>query len=349
MSNDKNNTGAPLNALEAPSGPAPAPVAPPIIGDMGKGQAGQEAAHSLPAGTYPGADAPPPPPPDLPPYQPPQPQPKKRIVGLVTMALCLIVLGGILVARVFLPDLDYLFIARLTPLALVLLGIELLVAAIRHRNERVRLGVGSVLLSLLLIAGSLASAVVPDYVYMMLEHSQAERRVHQQLDNAIYELTVQAGAPAVEQVEWYVSVNTLRLTTDLDYTKLSGEDYVQARVRLTGPYRDAKAFAADCHKMLALLRQAAPQLDYASFYSFDEYRAYNQYIGDERYSLYVQGPWQLDLTAAEMEQRVETQYWLEDAQAYFYEGEYEEQRRLQEEWEREMDEADSLAYDIDRP
>lgn len=84
-----------------------------------------------------------------------------RYVGRITLGVALIFVGVVITLSLFLPGQRILFLIQLLPLILVALGVEVLVSSSRHKDRPVKVGFGLTLLSLLLIAGSVFSAMVP--------------------------------------------------------------------------------------------------------------------------------------------------------------------------------------------
>ena len=90
------------------------------------------------------------------PAQPaPAPTPRKvRRVGTFTMGLCLVIAGIALVAGMFRPGWDMLNLFKLTPLVLVALGAELLVASAARGDTRLKYDfLSTVMCFFLLLAG----------------------------------------------------------------------------------------------------------------------------------------------------------------------------------------------------
>ena len=115
--------------------------------------------------------------------------PEKPIyAGRITLGVSLVVMGLLMTASLFLPTMDLLQIAKFAPLILVLLGIEILTAAFRYKNQNVRVGFGLTLLCLVLIFASVGAAVLPqvwqEYGPGRWEAQQAEE---QQLTRRFYE------------------------------------------------------------------------------------------------------------------------------------------------------------------
>ena len=86
---------------------------------------------------------------------------KPVYAGRITLGAALIATGLLITASLFLPTVDFLTVAKFAPLILVLLGIEILIASVRHGDQNVKVGFGLTLICLLLIAGSVGAAVLP--------------------------------------------------------------------------------------------------------------------------------------------------------------------------------------------
>ena len=104
-----------------------APSAPPPPGIYG-GNESYQPPYAAPADNSPVQNRQPLPPPPIP--------VKTKRVGTFTMALSLIVVGVLLLLRIFIPDMNFVFIFRFFPVILVALGIEILVANARYKEEK---------------------------------------------------------------------------------------------------------------------------------------------------------------------------------------------------------------------
>jgi len=60
---------------------------------------------------------------------------KSRKIGVLTLGVSLIAFGVLYLLRVFLPGWDYLMVLRFWPFVLILLGVEVLLAALLPRPE----------------------------------------------------------------------------------------------------------------------------------------------------------------------------------------------------------------------
>ncbi|MDR2686562.1 MAG: DUF5668 domain-containing protein [Oscillospiraceae bacterium] len=60
---------------------------------------------------------------------------KSRKIGVLTLGVSLIAFGALYLLRAFLPGWDYLTVLRFWPVVLILLGVEVLLAALLPRPE----------------------------------------------------------------------------------------------------------------------------------------------------------------------------------------------------------------------
>lgn len=248
---------------------------------------------------------------------PPAEKPRRvRRVGTLTMALCLIAAGVLLVLYVFLPGLNLLPLARLSPVVLVLLGAEILWANIRHGGGKMKYDILSIFICLVLIGGSLTVATVHRYVFRGEEAAVEQTRLEQELEQASRQALAENGGPQVGSVEWYVGLDG-RYLPGLKAGDLRPEHTVQLRVSLEAAPAGAGAYAAGCRAVLDKLLPLVPHLDYASFYSasFEEQGARCRYV------LWLADRYQIADTGLPLENLVEKEYWTDDGH-YISEEEY---------------------------
>lgn len=100
---------------------------------------------------------------------------KRRVhrVGTITFGMMLILFGGLFLAHLFLPALDYLTIFHCWPLILVCLGIEVLAASM-DRHTAFTYDKAAVFLMVLLVVFSMCMAGAD----IMLRYAEAECAAH---------------------------------------------------------------------------------------------------------------------------------------------------------------------------
>ncbi len=96
---------------------------------------------------------------------------RSRRVGTLTLGICLICTGVLFAVRLFVPDiLSYYFIFRLWPVALILLGVEVLAANIGNREQKIAYDGWAIVIMILvlLLAATMAGCQI------LLEHGLAQ-------------------------------------------------------------------------------------------------------------------------------------------------------------------------------
>ena len=178
---------------------------------------------------------------------------KTHYVGRITIGISLIAIGLIITLSLFLPQIEFLTIARLFPLVLVFLGIEILVGAYRHKGEQVKVGFGLTLLSLTLIFLSVGVAVVPPiwekYGYTP-EKIEQERQIIEHIKEKIY---TSDNKSIVDMVSVGYGMRYIDAFT------------VNVDVSLINEYQDESKFADDV--LLVLGAVSGEDIDRISIYS----------------------------------------------------------------------------------
>lgn len=311
--------------------PPPGPDVPPPVPPS------QEDFHP-PGGTYPNRfKAAPPPvypePPTVPPPPPiyqgdpaaaaPQPEKKGRRVGTITLAVCLIFVGVVLVLRIFLPNLNYVLIAQLSPLILVLLGVEILIANIRHKDEKLRYDGLSFFICIVVTGAALILATVPAFFESQINSGFTARRLAAEMEDKT-SAYMQDDWNGMYTVDWYMELNGTHFNKDMSLADIAPEQYVQMRIHFDEEFESTEAFAAACYGVIEDVSPDVPHIDYASFYS--EGDDADGYHGDKIYFLVIENRYNFDTTAANLANHVEAQYWLPEENIYIGQWEYEDRQ-----------------------
>lgn len=217
-----------------------------------------------------------------------------RRVGTLTMG-CVMILAGVVICISLFgggPSLELLF--RLSPLILVALGVEVLLAS-RQKNQRLKYDFVSIFLSFVLVGATLCFAAVPlVWNYIGPTRAQAENNLEQQIYNRIYQ---QIGADTVQGMQVYVSLNALEVkNADLTLEDLSKSGSTHISIQLQPEYADpAKlaAAAADINSRIFELGLVNISVSYMA-----------EQPRQTEYSLHLEGLYGMDQTAAQMEQQV---------------------------------------------
>lgn len=219
---------------------------------------------------------------------------RMRRVGTLTMG-CVMILAGVVICISLFgggPSLELLF--RLSPLILVALGVEVLLAS-RQKNQRLKYDFVSIFLSFVLVGATLCFAAVPlVWNYIGPTRAQAENNLEQQIYNRIYQ---QVGADTVQGMQVYVSLNALEVkNADLTLEDLSKGGSAHISIQLQPEYADpAKlaAAAADINSHIFELGLVNISVSYRA-----------EQPRQTEYSLHLEGLYGMDQTAAQMEQQV---------------------------------------------
>lgn len=209
-------------------------------------------------------------------------QPKVRRVGFFTLGIALILTGGCIAASLVLKDFPLLTVAKLAPLVLVALGVEVLWANARKGDAQLKYDLLSMFVCFVLICASMCAATVPILLrYYGPEREYTERRLEQELEQQVHE---KLPAGSVLDGYSYVDLNRMEFDKDMTLADLKTEDMVRLNLTLAGTYADENAFAEACAQLLPTLRElGVDQVDF---------RSEN---GDDQWELQIGGVFQMDV------------------------------------------------------
>lgn len=275
-----------LGLPEAPAAPVPETIAPP-----------QPPAEPAPA-----------------PVRPEPPAPKRvRRVGTFTMGLCLVVAGLALTLGMFRPTTDFSLLLKLTPLVLVALGVEVLVASATAKEQKLKYDFLSMFVCFLLIVCAAAGAVCAPLVQYYGPERQAKLiELRTAWNNALYEKL--GDAEDVYSVHGGLWSEQPVLPEQLTLESVSKAGSASVDVVLDGDYADETAFAAACQQLLPALTSAGVE-DPSIMFSTLETKGRTML-----YELDVNNIWLRNKSAAELARSVETRRWNEE-QGYYMDGE----------------------------
>ncbi len=163
-------------------------------------------------------------------------------VGRITLGVMLVAVGILVTLRLLIPQMELLRVAKLAPLILVVLGGEILFAALRHRDQQVKVGFGLSLLCLFLIFGAVGASIVPDLWELYGPAGLNEMQIREtDLREEIYE---KLDATTVQNVYVHIqpmgSMETLNRSVD---------------IRLTGDYESSGEFAKAAQPAVRLVAE----------------------------------------------------------------------------------------------
>ena len=255
----------------------------------------------------------------------PAPQRPPRRVGSLTMALSLIAVGAIMLAKLFVPSISLLTLLRFTPAVLVLLGFEILLANLFTKNAPLKYDFLSVFLSIILITGSLTTAIGVEALQNGLNASAAAEGYMQELSQKAneavkgldYIATVDVISPENSYFRYYLQQNE---TLD-DFVSAN---HVELMVYFSKPFDDKQAFADACAETTGRLLNAAPTVSTIWFsylpLNYPSPQNTDLYLGDTLYSLVLRSYGELHLNAADMLPLITEWEWDEATGRYYVLG-----------------------------
>ena len=246
-------------------------------------------------------------------------RPKVRRVGFFTLGIALILTGGCIAASMILPDFPLFTVAKLAPLVLVALGVEVLWANARKGDAQLKSALLSMFVCFVLICASMGAATLPILLrYYGPDREYTERRLQQELEEQ-----VNAKRPdgIVLDGYSYVDLNRMEFDREMTLADLKTEDLVRVNLTLAGAYADENAFAEACAQMLPALRELG--VDQVDFHSENGY---------DQWELQIGGPFQMNASAQELAVQVThmVRYWEDDRYTWWDEDELTEHLAEQE-------------------
>lgn len=171
----------------------------------------------------------------------------KKGVGVVSLSLILIIMGVVMAACLFSKSPDYLLPMKLSPIAAVLLGLELLAHYVTS-GKHFRIHIPSIVISALLVVGCCAMAASLNESYSETKTEYNNRSIAAEIyDHSYKELRYLADITSLG-VE--VDLNPDGLGKDKGFEALSTDDIINIRVELGGSYSSAGEFAEECKKII---------------------------------------------------------------------------------------------------
>lgn len=248
-----------------------------------------------------------------------QERPKVRRVGFFTLGIALILTGGCIAASMILPDFPLFTVAKLAPLVLVALGVEVLWANARKGDAQLKYDLLSMFVCFVLICASMGAATLPILLrYYGPDREYTERRLEQELEEQLNEKLPDG---IVLDGYSYVDLNRMEFDREMTLADLKTEDLVRVNLTLAGAYADENAFAEACAQMLPALRELG--VDQVDFHSEN---------GDDQWELQIGGPFQMNASAQELTVQVThmVRYWEDDSYTWWDEDELTEHLAEQE-------------------
>ncbi len=223
----------------------------------------------------------------------------KKGVGTISLALILIMMGVVIICCLFSSAPDFLLPLKLSPVAAVLLGLELLVGFLTS-GKRFRVHIPSIIILAFIVVGCCVMAVVMNRSYNATKTAYNNRTVAAEIYDSSY-----------KELKYVADIYALEVKVDLNpdgsgaqkgMSSLGAGDIVTINVTLDGGYADPAAFAKECKGIIDGYRFLG--IPITDFHFVNEGRLH-------RYSLDVQGKFIQDYSESKLTELVNYVY-LED-------------------------------------
>lgn len=187
--------------------------------------------------------------------QSPPPPPRRNIaaglvkkgVGMISLALILIFMGVVMLVCLFSRSPDYLLPLKLSPLAAVLIGLELLVGYLTS-GKHFRVHIPSIVISALLVVGCCIMAAALNKSYSATKTDYNNRSVAAEIYDSSYKELRYVSDISVLRVE--VDLNPDGVGSEKGLEALSADDTVNIFIELGGSFEGPAGFAAECKKII---------------------------------------------------------------------------------------------------
>ncbi len=216
----------------------------------------------------------------------------KNGVGFVSLGLVLIFLGVMLLYCLFSPRHDFFLVLKLSPICLVLIGLEILLYQIFSRGK-FKVNVPSILISAFVIIGCCVMSSVFNEKFNESNNEYNNRSIAAEIYDMSYnKLKNEAG---IAKLDVKVDLNPVRSGEIEGITSLSTGDYVDITVSLSGIINTPKDFAGICKRIIDSYKSMG--INVTNFYFNNESTLHT-------YNLKVEGKFAQDSSREELEKLV---------------------------------------------
>ena len=171
----------------------------------------------------------------------------RKGAGILSLSLILIFMGVVILTCFFSDAPDYLLPLKLSPVAAILIGIELLVYNLIS-GRKFRIHIPAICISAVIIAGCCTMAVVLNSSYTESREEYDNRSIAAQIyEKGYYELR---HAADIAEIDVKVELNPDGNARKSGIESLSADDNVEITVEFAGAYKDPDDFAAECKTVI---------------------------------------------------------------------------------------------------
>ncbi|MGN1422508.1 MAG: hypothetical protein ACI4XA_03965 [Oscillospiraceae bacterium] len=222
----------------------------------------------------------------------------KKGAGIISLSLILILLGVVMTCCLFSSAPDYLLPLKLSPIAAVLLGLELLAHYLTSKSD-FRVHIPSIIISAALVVGCCIMCVKLNETYSEQKTEYSNRTIAAEIYDSSY-----------KELRFIADISRLDVEVDLSegtdrsegINSLSAGDHVTVGIELGGAYSKPSEFARECKEIIDSYRILGIPID--DFHFVNEGRLHS-------YRLDVEGKFAQDKSESELAEIVSHIY-LED-------------------------------------
>lgn len=223
----------------------------------------------------------------------------KKGVGMISLSLILIIMGVAMICCLFSPAPDYLLPLKLSPVAAVLLGLEILVYYVTSKAD-FRVHIPSIIISAAVVVGCCVMCTALNSSYSEQKTEYNNRTIAAEIYDSSY-----------KELRYIADIASLNVEVDLSgdgkdrsegIKSLSAGDIVTVSAELDGTYSTPSEFARECKEIIDGYRILGIPID--DFHFINEGRLHS-------FSLDVEGKFAQDKSESELAEMVSHIY-LED-------------------------------------
>ena len=171
----------------------------------------------------------------------------RKGAGIVSLSLVLIFMGVVVLYCFFSDAADMLLPLKLSPIAAILLGLELFVYHLCS-GKKFRIHIPAIIIMALLIAGCCTMAVVMSSSYTESKEEYNNRTIAAQIyESGYHELR---RAAEIKEIEVYVDLNPDGSAREKGMDSLAADDTVILTVTFSGAYESPEDFAQECKTVI---------------------------------------------------------------------------------------------------
>ena len=212
----------------------------------------------------------------------------RKGAGIVSLSMVLIFMGIVVLYCFFSETADMLLPLKLSPVAAILLGLEIFVYHLAS-GKKFRIHIPAIIITALIIAGCCTMAVVMNKSYTQSKEEFNNRTIAAQIyESGYHELRL---AAQIKEIEVFVDLNPDGSARTEGIDSLSTDDTVILTVTFSGSYKEPEDFVRECRTVIDAYRFLDIPVTEFHFVSDGKFNSYR---------LNVEGLFMQEFTEAEL-------------------------------------------------